>query len=935
MWQSEPAAMRVGLARHDAILRNSIKSAGGIVFKTVGDAFCAAFTTAEDAVTAMVTAQTSLGAEAWPKGIDLRVRMAIHSGTAEIRDGDYFGGTLNRVARLLTIGHGGQCLLSQSAYGLLREGSLAYSLRSLGSHRLKDLDLPESVYQLEWSENHSSFPPLKSLDSLDSPNNLPIQHSSFVGRETELAQVLDLLDRSRVVSLVGTGGCGKSRLALQVAAERVGTLADGVWLVELAAIQDECLIPQQIADAVFQGVPCPNSTLENLIDMLRQKSMLLVLDNCEALVSTCADIASSLCAKCPNISVLCTSREPLAINGEVVYRVPSLPSPQEPEQETKRSLAQYAAVTLFVDRAMMHDSTFEVADSNAQALAEVCSKLDGIPLAIELAAARTRSFTIEEIGSRLNDCLTFLSSGKRDALPRQKTLRSLVDWSFDLLDEPEKLIFVRLSCFAGGWTMAAAEEVCSFGEDVPVLDTLSSLVDKSLVVAQPTPLGTRYHFLETIRQYAFEKLVDSEDYCVVRKKHVDYFTQLVSNGREKIEGVDGKTWKSRFDADLDNIRLAINTCLSQVDGGEAACNIVSNFGMYYYHSGRIGEGLSAVQKALEHSTATPNTPSRLMILNVGGWLAHTADQAQVARSLWTELLRLSDGVDLYMTAAAHNGLGLVMSQQFDDTTAAIAHFEKVLELANLIGHSPVTPLMNLGYSYRSIGAYDKSEEVLGRCLAECEKEEPGPSKVAVYFVLAQTKAHRGDHGAAKELLDEAIPLAREQQFMVRLFDALVLNSSVLITMNCCQEALINLSEAESCIKVEDLQDRAIEWKIHKIQAQIGLAQLEEAEEQLQALAMRGLESCDPELAFLTLEAAAELACRRSRHVLAATLQGAAKAVLDRRGRFFHESWRRRFDRLTKDLRASMGDDEYEEAVRHGAGLTLAEAANILLNPITA
>lgn len=460
LWEADPEGMSTVLARHDALMRAAIEASNGAVFKTIGDAFCAAFATAPEALSAVLNAQLAIVEEPWPSEIPLRVRMSLHTGAVEQRDGDYFGPPLNRTARLLSTGHGGQVLLSQTTYELVRDSLPPdVSLRDLGSHRLKDLARPEQVYQLVHPKLPSTFSPIRSLSSYS--NNLPQQLTSFIGREREIADLEELLSKTRLLTLTGSGGSGKSRLSLQVAADSLDDFPDGAWFVELASLSDPGLIPQTIASVLGLKEQSDRPMVQTITQSLKDKRLLLILDNCEHLLDTTAEIAEALIRQCLGVKILASSREALSIAGEQAYRVPSLSLPDPKQQQTPESLSQYESVRLFIDRALLSRADFQVTNRSAPALASICTRLDGIPLAIELAAARVRSLSLEEIDDRLGQRFRLLTGGSRTALPRQQTLRSLIDWSYDLLSDQEKLLLQRLSVFSGGWTLESAEAVCS------------------------------------------------------------------------------------------------------------------------------------------------------------------------------------------------------------------------------------------------------------------------------------------------------------------------------------------------------------------------------------------------------------------------------------------------------------------------------------------
>jgi len=560
LWESEPEPMARALRRHDEVLRAAIGQAGGFVFKTVGDAFCAAFATPQAALAAVLAAQQALAAERWPTSRPIRVRMGLHSGVCEERDNDYFGPVVNRTARLEALAHGGQVLISGATAELLSETlPEGVTLRDLGPHRLKDLGRPERVFQLEAVFLAPSFPPLASLDNPELPNNLPGQLSAFVGREREVPQVRRLVDSSRLVTLTGAGGCGKTRLALQAAAELLDEARDGVWFVDLAPLTEGEQIPAAVAAVL--GLADPDGQqplLESLTESLREQDTLILLDNCEHVIDDAAKLCGLLVRDCPRLRILATSREPLGLDGEHVYRVPSLSLPPS-EAEAVDEIAVSDAARLFVDRAQAHDSGFRLDQDTAPLVASVCRRLDGIPLALELAAARLSSMSIQQISQRLDQRFRLLTGGSRNAMPRQQTLQAAVEWSFSLLHEPERETLRRLSVFAGGFELEAAEAICADGsiDAFDVLDLLGSLVDKSLVVADRTPGSVRYRLLDTIRQYAAQELLRSvgeAGVVAVRDRHAGYFLGLAQEAAPALSGHGQGDWLRRLDPEWENLR---------------------------------------------------------------------------------------------------------------------------------------------------------------------------------------------------------------------------------------------------------------------------------------------------------------------------------------------------------------------------------------------
>lgn len=662
LWESYPDLMRVSLARHDALMREAIQSSGGFVFKTVGDAFCAAFPTAGEGVRGALAAQLALGAEAWPHETPIKVRIALHTGAVESRDSDYFGPPVNRVARVLGIGHGGQSLLSQATFELVRD-SLPEEIttKDLGPHQLKDLGRPEHVFQLVHPSLSADFPPLRSLSN--HPNNLPLQLTSFVGREEEIDFVKASLSTSRLVTLTGSGGAGKTRLAIQVGAELLERFPDGVWFIELATVNEEEAVARTVGKPLGIADDRERNLAEVIAAKLRPQTTLIVLDNCEHLVAGCAILADNLLRSCQNLKILATSREALAIGGESAIRVPPLGLPDRNAAHSVQTLNQFAAVRLFIDRAAQVDSSFAVTNENAPALAAICCRLDGIPLAIELAAARTRGLSVEQIETRLDKRFSLLTSGSRVALPRQQTLRALIDWSYDLLQPSEKEVLQRLSAFAGTWDSHAAEAVASDGglEAFEVQDSLLSLVEKNLVAVHATKGTNRYSLLESIREYAHEKLTESGYLAAIEDRHFAYFQEFASDAGAALRGPEQKAWSERLDADHDNIRAALSRGIA--NGG--SLSMVVSLWWYWYSRGHLTEGRKWLSVALEKSGCA-DMRLRAQALNGAGVLAEYTGDWQAAIDQLTESANLFRSLDeKWQLAKALNNMGNVYGSTSD------------------------------------------------------------------------------------------------------------------------------------------------------------------------------------------------------------------------------------------------------------------------------
>ncbi|HEY2916340.1 MAG TPA: adenylate/guanylate cyclase domain-containing protein [Candidatus Limnocylindrales bacterium] len=567
LWEDHAGAMGAALAIHDGILRTAVTAGRGTVVKTTGDGMLAVFDDPTAAVEAALAGQRALRDAAWGETGPLKVRMALHAGAAEARDGDYFGPALNRVARILAIGHGGQILCSAAAAVLARDRLASdVDLVDLGSHRLRDLDRPEQVFEVAAPDLRRTFPALRSLSTRRS--NLPVQLTSFVGRDRELGEVDALVGGHRLVTLIGTGGTGKTRLMLEVADRIAGRFRDGAWLAELAPLSEAAQIPSEIGRAI--GVPDEPGMppLATVTAFLADKELLLLLDNAEHLVDGVATVAEGLLATAPGLRILATSREALAVPGEAVFQVQSLTCPAPARHQfgitdlaptELDDAAGTEAVRLFVERATAVSPAFQLGEANVAAVAEICRRLDGIPLALELAAARVSAMSPDDIAKRLGDRFRLLAGGRRTAVPRQQTLHALIDWSWDLLTDADRTLLRRLSVFAGGWTIDVAARVV--GDDAPadpveLVDGLARLVDRSLVLVDGGQT-TRYRMLETIRQYGREQLIASGEAAAVSDRHFQAFKALAEAAEPELRGPAMGDWLDRLDADIDNLGAAL------------------------------------------------------------------------------------------------------------------------------------------------------------------------------------------------------------------------------------------------------------------------------------------------------------------------------------------------------------------------------------------
>lgn len=564
LWEHHPVLMQELTARHDALLREAVLAHRGRVVKSTGDGFHAAFETANDGLAAAVAGQQALVKEDWPAETGaLRVRMGLHTGISRERDGDYYGPEVNRAARVMDVAHGRQVLVSGATAALVQTSlPEEVTLTDLGEHRLRGLGAAEQIFQVCHLALPTEFPPLRSLTAYK--HNLPVQLSTFVGRQKELAQVKRLLKDTHLLTLLGPGGTGKTRLMLESAEEMVADFSNGVWLVELAPLTDPDLIAERVAAALTVQEQPGREMIDTLIDYLRRKELLLLLDNVEHLVADAAGLAEQLLTQCPKLKMLVTGREALFIDGETTLQIPSLSLPGRKTGATFAEVRASEGVQLFLIRAQAIRPGFELTPENAHAIAEIVRRLDGIPLALELAAARTRMLTVEQIAERLTDRFRLLTGGRRTALPRQQTLQALIDWSWNLLDEKERLLLQRLSVFSGGWSLQAAQAVASdkILDEFDVFDGLEQLVNKSLVtVKYPEASKARYGMLESVRQYGRDRLFESGEGETLRDNHARYFLAFAEEAEPHLTSSTMLPWVERVTQELDNLRAVLGWTL--------------------------------------------------------------------------------------------------------------------------------------------------------------------------------------------------------------------------------------------------------------------------------------------------------------------------------------------------------------------------------------
>jgi len=773
LWQENPEAMAVAHARHDAILHEAIESNHGYIFQIVGDSFSAAFHNAIDGLRAALSAQRALtrmkdegGKTLAPyasagvnkdsdSSLALKVRMGLHTGTAEILtdgSGKYDGyATIASTQRVMSTAHGGQILVTQTTHDLLQnELQDDVTLRDMGEHRLKDLRVPLRLYQLNAPDLPQNFPAIQSLDTR--PNNLPIQLTSFIGREKEITEIKALLNSSRLVTLTGSGGTGKTRLSIEVSSEELAAFPNGVWLIELAPLSDSSQIIPALAQAFgLQELPF-NPLTKLVVDYLRDKKLLLLLDNCEHLIEACARLADDLLHQCAGLKILASSREALGIAGEVSYRTPPL--------------ADSESIRLFMERARAANPNFSLTDSNASSIAQICSRLDGIPLAIELAAARTKLLSVDQIAARLDNLFRLLVGGSRTALPRQQTLRALIDWSYDLLAEEEKQLLRIASVFVGGWKLDALEAVSA---NPNAIEHLEQLVNKSLVVTEERGSEMRYFMLETIRQYAREKLFEAKQSSAARDRHFFYFDDLSEKMWDVSRLPDLFDWRDRADDEAENLRAALEWGLQ--NNLEKALNLAANFCAVSGWMSKQAEALAFVKLAIDQTRSLPPVDG----------VAHIHRQKLIAKALFAQgtaamgqgnmpfvIEALQEAIAISRSAGDRLILGYSLEMFFISTTFInVPGGPEAAQEGLNIFMNEIDDKWGLGLAYQSMARVASSKGDLSEKQKYFEKlkdlmqDAPLSFQAGMVFMgMGMDERVHGNYATAKQLFEDGLIIFR-------------------------------------------------------------------------------------------------------------------------------------------------------------------------------
>jgi len=697
---ADAGATVAALEEARALFRREIEAHAGRVVDMAGDSVLALFDSATGAVQAALAVQKGLESSAGEER-RMRMRIGVHLGDIiEKSDGTIYGHGVNVAAHLQSKAAPGGVCMSEALYQSVKQ-HLALGARYAGRQRLKNIDEPIALWQLAPEGTH------ETAYEEATPNNLPLQLTSFIGREGELAEAGRLLSRARLLTLLGVGGIGKSRLSVELAAQVMQDFADGVWLVELATLADARLVPHAVASALGVKEAAGRPVAEALAQHLRERQALIILDNCEHLLQGCADLARQLLQAAPQSKIVTSSREPLRIAGETIYAVPALPEAD--------------SVRLFADRAATAVSNFRV-NGYAAAVASICRRLDGMPLAIELAAARVRTLPVDAIAKRLDDRFRLLTSGDRTALPRQQTLRALIDWSYELLSEAERAVFQRLAVFAGGWTIEAAEAVAAFdGVDKgSVLDHLSELTEKSLVVLDAD--GARYRLLDTVRQYAHERLEGSADAAPARDGHLRFYVELAETARPKLRGAEQGEWLARLDVERENLLAAHAACDLTGDGADKGLQLAYLLRPYWLNRGLLELGLRLTVEALERSGAGAGNLARARGLFDAGQICVFMGRYAAARDYLAESLTIA------------RKLG-------DERSIAVA-------------------LQPMGMAYLGLGDVANARRLLEEALALAEKRGEQSEIAAAANQVAQVLRASGDLDGAEQLYARALEIAR-------------------------------------------------------------------------------------------------------------------------------------------------------------------------------
>jgi predicted ATPase/class 3 adenylate cyclase len=771
-------AYRDLLAAHDRMLRDAIAAGGGVEVQTEGDAFFAVFPTAPGALLTAVQAQRALWSHGWPEGSFMRVRMGVHTGEGVLSGDRYIGLDVHRAARITSAGHGGQVLVSDATRSLV-EGALpdGIGLRDLGPHRLKDIERLEHLYQVLIEGLPDAFPPVRTLNARLS--NLPPERTSFVGREREVIEVTRLLERARLLTLTGPGGIGKTRLALNIAADQLGRFPDGVYLADLSPITDPSLVPAAIATALMVREQPGRDVFDSLADHVRDRELLLVVDNVEQVVEA-ASAVGRLIDGAPRLKVLATSRVPLHISGEQEFPVPPMVLPDLVRSPDMEGLAGNEAVTLFIQRAASVRPGMRLTPDNAATVAQIAVKLDGLPLAIELAASRAKLLAPDAILARLGTRLALLTTGASDLPERQRTLRNTIEWSHDLLEAEHRRLFARLGTFNGGWTLEAAEIICGPGLEVEVLDGLGTLIDHSLVrPGQPGKGEPRFSMLETIREFAAERLALSGERDELQRGHAEQFRNFAEEAELHLTREDRVVWLDRLEADYDNLRAAMDWA-ERTGDASTGLRTAAAIWRFWQQRGRLSEGRTRLERLLAMPGAAPRDSLRIRALGALGGIAYWQNDNPVTRAAYEEAVDIARELrDPKLLASGLLNVSFIPLMDQDADGAEVI-LREGLAAAEVAGDRLLTADFRDSIGFLEVLRGNPKDAIpLRRSALEIFREEGDAWKVANNLTgLAMISRMAGDLGAARGHLREALGMFAQASDTMSV--AMVLAGSALI-----------------------------------------------------------------------------------------------------------------------------------------------------------
>jgi predicted ATPase/class 3 adenylate cyclase/Tfp pilus assembly protein PilF len=827
MEQDSEAMMRL-LAQHDALVRKAVEEQNGIVFKALGDGFCAVFHQASAAVLAAIEIQKRLHTADWAPFPMLNVRIALHCGEVVLREGEYFGTSLARIARLCDLAHGGQILLTQAVVSHIQDRlPESAALKDLGVVALRGLQRPERVFLLSHPEIPARFPS-KSFGVV--AENIPSRLTSFIERPGEMEQLMALFaneNPTRLLTLLGPGGCGKTRLAQELASKLTSHFADGVWWVDLASIaSSQLIVPKILAALGLHETDEAASVLDHLQQELHTFQTLLILDNCEHLLDDLAPIVERLLHTCRNIAVVATSREALRIAGERIWQVRPLSVPTRPTKSLS-TMAAYESVQLWVDRAKLSDPTFALTEENAALIGEICQSLDGIPLAIELAAARTGSLSLERIARDLRQNLRFLTTGgAREA--RHDTMENAIRWSYTLLSADEQEMLQALSVFADGFTLEAAE-VVAFQDD-GALDSLLNLVEKSLVSFEKTSEQSRYRLLEVIRLFAAERLAESGRIPLIHRRYLQFYNHLAQQAAQGLRGAEQAAWLARLDAEYDNLRTALRYALDP----ETRLGLAVPLYQYWYLRSRFTEGRSWLEGALLRSSTIP-PKLRADALNCAGILAWAQGDCAAALRFHTESLELCREIgDREGEARAFNGLALA-AQKLSDFPQTRYYLEQSLQIFRETNpRAAAQVLVNLGGLSTEMGDLVQAKSYFEEAIQRLKAVGDKITLLTAFYNLGELHFQQQDFADALRCYKESLQLLQHHPIPAlqsRTFDSLA-HITYSFYQN-AETASLLLGMAQVFVKDTEAaalltpQSRQIEKLMETLKAQIGTKRFEE------------------------------------------------------------------------------------------------------------